>query len=56
MSDAIFRESEQKMRNAIDAVKREFSKLRAGKASPALLEACGWRRTDRRRRSIRWGR
>lgn len=38
MSDAIFRESEQKMRNAIDAVKREFSKLRAGKATPALLD------------------
>ena len=38
MSDVIFRESEQKMRNAIDAVKREFSKLRAGKATPALLE------------------
>jgi ribosome recycling factor len=38
MSDAIFRDSEQKMRNAIDAVKREFSKLRAGKATPTLLE------------------
>ena len=38
MSDAIFGESEQKMRNAIDAVRREFSKLRAGKATPALLE------------------
>jgi ribosome recycling factor len=38
MSDAVFRESEQKMHNAIDAVKREFAKLRAGKATPALLE------------------
>lgn len=38
MSDAIFRECEQKMRNSIEAVKREFSKLRAGKAMPALLE------------------
>jgi len=38
MSDAVFAESEQKMKNAIDAVKREFAKLRAGKATPALLE------------------
>ncbi len=38
MSDAILRETEQKMKNAIDAVKREFAKLRAGKATPALLE------------------
>jgi ribosome recycling factor len=38
MSDVILRESEQKMKNAIDAVKREFAKLRVGKATPALLE------------------
>ena len=38
MNDAIYRECEQKMKNAIDAAKREFSKLRAGKATPALLE------------------
>ncbi len=38
MSDAIFRDCEGKMNNAIEAVKREFSKLRAGKATPALLE------------------
>ena len=38
MSDAILKETEQKMKNAIDAVKREFGKLRAGKATPALLE------------------
>jgi len=38
MSDAVFAECDQKMTNAIDAVKREFAKLRAGKATPALLE------------------
>jgi ribosome recycling factor len=38
MSDAIFRECEGKMNNAIEALRREFSKLRAGKATPALLE------------------
>jgi len=38
MSDAVFSECQQKMKNSVDAVKREFSKLRAGKATPALLE------------------
>ena len=38
MSDVTFREVEQKMDNALEAVRREFSKLRAGKATPALLE------------------
>jgi ribosome recycling factor len=38
MSDAIFKECEEKMHNSVDALKRELSKLRAGKATPALLE------------------
>jgi ribosome recycling factor len=38
MSDAVFEESKEKMTNAIEAVRREFSKLRAGKATPALLD------------------
>lgn len=38
MSDAVFAECKTKMTNALDAMKREFAKLRAGKATPALLE------------------
>jgi len=38
MSDAIFQDCKQRMGNSVDALKRELSKLRAGKATPALLE------------------
>jgi ribosome recycling factor len=38
MSDVIFKDCEQKMNNAVDALKREFAKLRVGKATPALLD------------------
>lgn len=38
MSDAIFGECKERMRNSVDALKRELSRLRAGKATPALLE------------------
>ena len=38
MSDAVFQEAEQKMNNAVDALKREFAKLRVGKATPTLLD------------------
>ena len=38
MSTEIHADCKQKMENAIDAVQREFAKLRAGKATPALLE------------------
>jgi ribosome recycling factor len=38
MSDAVFKEAQAKMSNAIDAVRRDFAKLRAGKATPALLD------------------
>ncbi|MEZ5066145.1 MAG: ribosome recycling factor [bacterium] len=38
MSDAIFSDTQKKMTNAIEAMKRELSKLRAGKATPALLD------------------
>lgn len=38
MSDAVFKDCETKMANAVDAVKREFSRLRIGKATPALLD------------------
>jgi len=38
MSDAILKECEQKMQNSVEALHRELSKLRAGKATPALLE------------------
>lgn len=38
MSDAIFAESRQKMQNSIDAFRRDLAKLRAGKATPALLD------------------
>lgn len=38
MSNEIHAECKQKMENAVEAVQREFSKLRAGKATPALLE------------------
>ena len=38
MSDAVFAECEKKMNNAVEALKREFGKLRVGKATPALLD------------------
>jgi ribosome recycling factor len=38
MSDAVFKEAQTKMSNAIEAVRRDFGKLRAGKATPALLD------------------
>jgi ribosome recycling factor len=38
MSDAVFQECEQRMNGALEALKREFSKLRVGKAMPSLLE------------------
>jgi ribosome recycling factor len=38
MSDAIFKDCETKMTNALEALKRELAKLRVGKASPALLD------------------
>ena len=41
MSDAIFSDTQKKMTNAIEAMKRELSKLRAGKATPALEVVAG---------------
>jgi len=38
MSEKVFKQTKERMGNAIEAVRREFAKLRAGKASPALLE------------------
>ena len=38
MSDAIYKQCEEKMGKAIDSTKRELAKLRLGKATPALLE------------------
>jgi ribosome recycling factor len=38
MSDAIFDDCKERMHNSVEALKRELSKLRAGKATPALLE------------------
>jgi len=38
MSDAVFQEAEQRMNGAVEALKREFGKLRVGKATPSLLE------------------
>ena len=38
MSDAVFKETQTKMSNAVEAVRRDFGKLRAGKATPALLD------------------
>jgi len=38
MSDAIFGECKTKMQNSLEAFRRDLSKLRAGKATPALLE------------------
>jgi ribosome recycling factor len=38
MKDAIFNDCEKRMHDAVDALKRELSKLRVGKASPALLD------------------
>ena len=37
MSETVFSECSQKMTNAVEALKREFAKLRVGKATPALL-------------------
>jgi ribosome recycling factor len=38
MSDAIYKQCEDKMLKTIDSTKRELSKLRVGKATPSLLE------------------
>jgi ribosome recycling factor len=38
VSDQVFTDCERRMSGAIEALKREFAKLRVGKASPALLE------------------
>jgi len=38
MSDVVFKQTKDKMNQAVDAVRREFGKLRAGKAVPALLD------------------
>jgi ribosome recycling factor len=38
MSDAIYKQCEEKMVKAIDSTRRELAKLRLGKATPALLE------------------
>jgi ribosome recycling factor len=38
MSQVVFKETEQRMKNAIEALRRELSKLRVGKATPALLD------------------
>src|SRR5688572_9114378 len=38
MSEAIYKQCEEKMAKAIDSTKRELAKLRLGKATPALLE------------------
>ena len=38
MTEAIFQDCQTKMANTIDALRRDYSKLRVGKASPSLLE------------------
>jgi ribosome recycling factor len=38
MSEAIYKQCEEKMVKAIDSTRRELAKLRLGKATPALLE------------------
>lgn len=38
MSDAVFKETQERMKKTVEAVKRDFSKLRAGKATPAILD------------------
>ncbi len=38
MSDAIYKQCDEKMEKTIDSTKRELAKLRLGKATPALLE------------------
>ncbi len=38
MSEAIFKQCEEKMGKAIDSTRRELAKLRVGKATPSLLE------------------
>ena len=39
MPEMILLETEEKMENAIEALKREFSKVRTGRANPKLLES-----------------
>jgi ribosome recycling factor len=39
MTDAIFNECQTKMNNTTEALRRDFAKLRVGKATPALLES-----------------
>ena len=39
MPDMILLETEEKMENAIEALHREFSKIRTGRANPKLLES-----------------
>jgi ribosome recycling factor len=41
MSDAVFKQTKEKMQAAVDSVRREFGKLRVGKATPALLDGIG---------------
>jgi ribosome recycling factor len=38
MSEAVFKQTQEKMKNAVEALKRDFGKLRAGKATPAVLD------------------
>lgn len=38
MSEKVFKQTKERMGNAVEAVRREFAKLRAGKATPAILE------------------
>jgi ribosome recycling factor len=39
MIEAIFDECQTKMKNTIEALRRDFAKLRVGKATPDLLES-----------------
>jgi len=38
MSDVVFQEAQQRMNSAVEALRREFGKLRVGKATPSLLD------------------
>jgi ribosome recycling factor len=38
MSDVVFQEAQQRMSSAVEALRREFGKLRVGKATPSLLD------------------
>ena len=38
MIELVLEEAEEKMTNALDATKREFARIRTGKASPSLLD------------------